>query len=200
MYEYICTTICCFFTVYSTSVLGKRLFQAGQLSSPRKINLLCHEKHMYICTSVNALRAAKYYCFNCDLSHTTKYSKCPKSKCQLCKNPSCTNSVPKSDCSHKYIHCNDCQRYWYDTAFFLVQLVVMKGGVFFIGAQRTVLKLTNQEENVINGQNVMTVDKCMQETNWTLIRPNVVWGGAGAASITHSHATVEKYSCLLQNM
>lgn len=102
-------------TVYNFNSRGRDVFFSGENPDARlKINLLFHEGHYNVITSLTSAFACKFYCEACHIPYEKRYEHRCSSMCAACLVTS-----PPCELEHTGITCPDCNRSFKSQSCFL---------------------------------------------------------------------------------
>ncbi len=90
--------------VYSTRLMGARMFRGPPGAT--QLNLLLHDKHYFLITSMNALFNVDNFCDKCGRPTSKSGTRhiCKESQCPHCNQAECGNSSSAVN----YTYCADC--------------------------------------------------------------------------------------------
>lgn len=102
-------------TVYNYNTRGREIYFSGDNPEAQlKINLLFHEGHFNVITSLTSAFACKFYCEACH----TPYEKLHEHRCSS-RCPSCLVTSPPCTLEHVGITCPDCNRHFKNQTCFI---------------------------------------------------------------------------------
>lgn len=91
-------------TVYKYDTKGREVIFEGDVESNKKINLLYHNNHFNVISSLTAAFCCDYYCEDCHVPYNTKNQHRCQRTCPQCQSsPLCEKIAQETDCS-------DCNR------------------------------------------------------------------------------------------